>query len=412
MLHRYKAGLTALFAKVHELQSEPIQNRMMALEIQEELLRRIGGAERKIRRSRLSNKSCKAALGKRITDIAESDRLKKLLAAGEEKIEQQKTLILALRSIGDAIVFVYGDRWDLKKMVEKEDAGFLSGKRGTRLERKVLRLVFEKGGTAVMNDLTHTMRHGDITVFRPDVWPPGEGKFLLLEMKSGNGGSRQRGDRQLAAINDVLGYLETGKKEEDGFLWVRESLQSDPAHHFDSATRLVKQLPAGGSVTEEVEPGLHYSLLDVGCTPDAYEGMFPFLAGRASDFILFSVNDCKKVHLGYYPFPLCFRDPEVLYHFYNGSFVMMICADLAHINAAAQHHGLSVKRTKDDHFPLHVVPVGQHSFLTEEGFMISFHPLGRLAAEFLRLDWWIENMVLAPVGEAYQQALAEANKRA
>ncbi len=91
---------------------------------------------------------------------------------------------------------------------------------------------------------------------------------------------------------------------------------------------------------------------------------------------------------------------------------MMICADLAHINASAQHHGLSVKRTKDDHFPLHVVPVGQHSFLTEEGFMISFHPLGRLAAEFLRLDWWIENMVLAPVGEAYQQALAEANKRA
>ncbi len=410
MLHRYKKSLTSLFASIHELQKEPIENRMMALEIQEQLLRRIGKAERQIRQSKLSYKNCKAALGQRITDPAESDRLKKLLGLGEEKIEQQKTLILALRSIGDAIAFIYGDRWDLKKMVEKEDAGFLTGKRGTRLERKVLREAFRMGGTAVMNDLTHTLRHGDITVFRPDIFPPRREQFLLLEMKSGSGGSRQRADRQLAAVKGVLSYLESDRKETEEVIWHRQALQSAPTHHFEDATRLALQLQAGGYVTEQVEPGLHYSCLDIGHPLDSYDGMVPFLVGRSGlEFMLFTVNKFKETHSGYYPFPLCFRDPEVLYRFYNGSFIMMVWLDLGHVNEVARLHGLSVTRTKDnDLYPLQVMPTGEHPFLSGEGFLISYHPLGRLVAEFLRLDWWIENLVLAPVGQAYQQAIAES----
>jgi hypothetical protein len=70
-------------------------------------------------------------------------------------------VISVLRSIGDAIAFIYGNRWDIKQMVMKEESGFITGKRGTRLERKILRKAFEIGATVVMNDLTHTLRHGD-----------------------------------------------------------------------------------------------------------------------------------------------------------------------------------------------------------------------------------------------------------
>lgn len=173
---------------------------MLALEIQEELLKRVGRAEFLIRKTRLANKEIKAKLSRRGNGREESKALKNRYSASETKIAQQKTLLNVLRSVGDAIAFIYGDRWDLKQLAMKEDPGFITSKRGTRLERMILRRSFALGATVVMNDLTHTLRHGDITVFRPDLWPKGESPFLLIEAKSGHGGNIHRAKRQEAAI--------------------------------------------------------------------------------------------------------------------------------------------------------------------------------------------------------------------
>ena len=108
----------------------------------------------------------------------QSRELKKLYDAGDTNIDRQKTLISILRSVGDAVAFIYGDRWDLKQLALKQGAGFVTGKRGTRFERKILRRAFALGATVVMNDLTHTLRQGDITVFRPDLWPEGGSPFF------------------------------------------------------------------------------------------------------------------------------------------------------------------------------------------------------------------------------------------
>jgi hypothetical protein len=120
-----------------------------------------------------------------------------------------------LRSIGGSIVFIYGDRWDLKQMMQKEDSGFFTGKRGTRLERGILRKAFEIGATVVLNDLTHTLRHGDVAVFRPDLWPEGGSPFLLIEAKSGRGGDDGRTARQTAPAKESFSYLSTDRKAED-----------------------------------------------------------------------------------------------------------------------------------------------------------------------------------------------------
>jgi hypothetical protein len=142
--------------------------RSLALEIQEELLERIGRAERAVRLRRTANTALTKQLSMRGNSRAEARKLKVQNAAGEERIRQQKELLSVLRSIGDAVAFTYGDRWELKQLVWNQEPGFITGKRGTRLERGILRAAFARGAIAVMNDLTHTLRHGDITIFNED----------------------------------------------------------------------------------------------------------------------------------------------------------------------------------------------------------------------------------------------------
>jgi hypothetical protein len=405
VLERYKSRLIALFRKVHELQAEPIKDRLLALEIQEELLLCIGRAERHIRRVRASGKSIKAQLSQRGTERAKALRLKRLYTSGEQRVERQKEFISALRTVGDAIAFIYGDRWDLKQMVLKEDAGFLTGKRGTRLERKILRGAFEMGATVVMNDLTHTLRHGDITVFRPDLSPPGESKFLSIEIKSGRGGNKQRADRQLNAIKRTFDYLNSDKREVESGMWLRVAVREAPKHHFEAATRLARNIPHAGWLVEEVEPGLHYVLIDCACKEYSFSEIFEkHLLGEGRQPLALSVNDAKENHLGYYPFPLCFRDADVLYRFYNGDFVMFVFVDISHVNRLAASHGLSVQLTGDDEYPCEVLPVRTDDTQAGGRFHVGFHPIGRLAAEFLRLDWFAHNIISMPVGDAVRHA--------
>jgi len=252
VLFRYKQGLVDLFRRVHELRDDPVRKRLLALEIQEDLLRRIGHAEQRLRRTRFTNNALKCQLAKRAIDYQTVREIQTRYAAGEKKIGQQKELILTLRTVGDSIAFIYADRWDLKQFVWHEDSGFITGKRGTRLERQVLRRAFGIGAAAVLNDLTHTLRHGDITVFRDD------GKFLVVELKSGRGGNRSRTERQLRASKRIMDYLSTDVREEEDGIWLRVDLAEAPLHHCVAITRLITTLPRAGWLVEEVEPGLHY----------------------------------------------------------------------------------------------------------------------------------------------------------
>jgi hypothetical protein len=227
VLSRYKSGLIALFARVHRLQADPTGKRLLALEIQEELLLRIGRAERVIRRTRNEIDALKCRLAQRGNDRETSRQIKAQRIGAENKIELQREVLAILRAVGDAIAFIYGDRWDLTQLVKHETSGFITGKRGTRFERRAFRQVFHvtKDAVAVLNDVTHTLRHGDITVFSPTSWP--EGRFGLFELKSGRGGSRSRTARQSEALERVSNYLRTDVRQaEDGSTWRRESIMS------------------------------------------------------------------------------------------------------------------------------------------------------------------------------------------
>ena len=102
-MSRYKSGFVALFKRVHDLQADPTGKRLLALEIQEELVLRIGRAERVIRRTRNEIDALKCRLAQRGNDREISRRMKKQRVAGEEKIEIQREVLA---------IFTYG--WGMR----------------------------------------------------------------------------------------------------------------------------------------------------------------------------------------------------------------------------------------------------------------------------------------------------------
>jgi hypothetical protein len=404
MLERHKKSLVKLFQQVQELRANPVEKRMLALEIQEQLLYRIGCSERVIRQIRGYNKSIKRTLAQPGASKEAARKAKAKSRAGNSRIEQQKTLISVLRSIGDSIAFIYGDRWDLKQLVQKEESGFLTGKKGTRLERRILRKAFEVGATVVMNDLTHTLRHGDITLFRPDLWPDGGSPFLLIEAKSGRGGDRERAARQISAIGHISEYLSTDKREVNGGLWQRVSVNEEPQYHFEDATRMMSKLPHAGWLVEEVEPGLHYVLIDCAYELGEYEPIFGKFAPSSCPFMI-SVNDMKDHQLAYCPFPLCIHDAEALFRFYNGDFVMFVVIDLEQVNKTLVSHSIKVTLSGKDEYPWQVSSTTHDSENQIGVSCLGFHPVGRLAAEFLSLKWLLENMIVGQVNKVLAQYL-------
>jgi hypothetical protein len=394
ILIHYKRTLISLFKKVRELQADPIQNRLTALDVQEELLRCIGRAESRIRRTRKVTGDIKARLSKRGNTRQESAYFKAVLDAGQLRVSQQKTLISVLRSIGDAIPFIYGDRWDLKQFTLKEDAGFITGKRGSRLERSLLRRAFAIGATVVMNDLTHTLRHGDITVFRPDLWPKGGSPFRLLEAKTGRGGNRARAERQKAAAKEIIKYITQDRREVDGYLWERVPASEEPQYHADTFTKLAATLPRCGWVLEEVEPGLHYLLWD-GVPNEERDKVTRPLLEKIGPMLQLGVNEMQDASLGYYPFPLSIRDPDVLFRFYNNEFLANVFVSMDQVNAALADRGFRVTITNDVSFPW---SASLPDYLNEEtGLKVGFYPLGRLASEFIRLDWLLKSLFGGPM---------------
>jgi hypothetical protein len=283
----------------------------------------------------------------------------------------------------------------------KEDAGFITGKRGTRLERTILRRAFAIGATVVMNDLTHTLRYGDITVFRPDLWPEGESPFLLIEAKTGRGGNKGRAARQKCGMKQIVEYLSSDTRTVEGHLWQRVSVRQFPEYHGDTFARLATALPRGGRLVEEVERGLYYILLDGACKTYNYDEVFGPLLDKFGPMLALRVNDMKRQHLGYYPFPLSIRDPDVLFRFYNDEFVTYVFVSMEHVNAALASDGTKIKLTDDAVYPWQILQIGEIGV----GPYVSFYPLWRLASEFLRLDWLLNNLITGPVYDAWQQYL-------
>jgi hypothetical protein len=64
-----------------------------------------------------------------------------------------------------------------------------------------------------------------------------------------------------------------------------------------------------------------------------------------------SVNDMKEQTLAYYPFPLCIHNPDALFRFCNGEFVMFVVVDLERVNEVLIPNSIRVTLSGNDEYP-------------------------------------------------------------
>lgn len=365
---------------------QPLAHGANCLPLQQEIIKYITSIERKIRLRKKSSKAIRAELASRrpiLLTRDEAQRLKSKRNKLECEIAEYVALLSILRDVGDGLAFTYLDRFDIKPMAFKSQPGFLSGKAGSRLERKYLRDCFKKNKIAILNDLTNCMRYGDITVIDEENGP------TIVEVKSGKG-ITERGKRQIAEFQKLGKYYRDDVTDElGGFKGPisRIALSSEESHHRDELNSLIaSSLESGRSSYKQVEEGLFYVV-----ATEADIILDEVIAQIKGTPLVSNINEFKRNNTAYYPFTLSIRCPEHLFRFYAGDFVLLIVVDSDVISSCLRSQNLhiiylndeswAVQLSKDDKGEdLPVIKVGSHFW-------------SRLPAEFLSLKWFFEEII-------------------
>ena len=256
MLSHHKQTLIKLFAQCHRIYANPKESVQECFSVQETLISKITYIEHRIRERKEAIKGLKNQLGGHAGICLSKDEARKAKDKIEHyhyQIDQYQELAIIYRDIGDALAFSYIDKWDIKPLAIKEAPGSLSGKKGSRLERKIFRRAFSLGHIVLLNDITNCLRYGDITV-------PKEDKFMVIEAKSGKRRT-DRDIRQSAETQNLMKFFETDNTDRlyrQDRNTQRVGFGTQEIHYRDNINELVTAAIENGMSAMEVESGLFY----------------------------------------------------------------------------------------------------------------------------------------------------------
>ena len=190
----------------------------------------------------------------------------------------------------------------------KETSGYISGKSGLAVEEKYLRLFFQQGHIAVLNDITNSLRFGDVTVVGEGV-PP-----VIVEIKSSNNRS-DRVERQSQKADELVDYLNTGQTKKGQMSIHRRRSITDFRDHVEELNNLLDLAVSGGHVFAKIEEGLFYY---IETNENESDLALIIKSNIPNPPITYHLNSLKYSCTGYSPFALSICRPESLFNFYRG----------------------------------------------------------------------------------------------
>ncbi|MDR4308259.1 hypothetical protein IHQ68_16700 [Chelatococcus sambhunathii] len=350
----------ASFRKAYDLLGSLRRNRSdleCLLELQKLLIREIMRAESKI------------------PDLRQLLKANPGDAIVERRLEGYRHVAYIWRCFGDAIAFLYMDRYALKhvyyntdKVTPKQSAGFL-GKGGMEREIELVELANSKGVPAMLTDLTNTIRHGDVCLMGgPDPY--------LLEVKT-SGDLNPRGKRQKRSIEMLQSFYETdvscGLR---GAPYVRRVELNNPELSYASemAACIDAAIEAGHGVRSP-EAGLLYIALT---RPSAVSDALSKVDMSGKTVFLLNKLKSQRFWAPYYPFTLSLEDFEHLWAFSKGTVILMVAVDYSAMVDTLKDAGHQATLAPDSaDFPIR--------FVLKSGELgaIGMHLLNRIGLEFL-----------------------------
>lgn len=374
-LARYQKPFLYLLSSVRAFEADTSDLHTL-LEIQIKLTRCIGNVELQLRSYRQRAKDLRSSVRQQHLSRDESSRLKKQQARFFKKVKEHQWLLFVFRTIGDALAFTLFDKYDLKPLAFRESPGWITGKRGGRLESRILRGAIIKAGIpAIRTDLTNSIRYGDIAVKLHDT-------IRLFEVKSGKNRNARTG-RQLEAITKISKYLTTDSV--DGLYGLKEQIfrreaHEKESHHIGLLNEIIGRSKTEGVCICDVEPGVRYVVLR-----QWDKTIIERLGVGISEAVAF-ILDAKSSALwtGYYPFTLSIRDPADVFDFLQGLVTIVVIVDLKHLKNIAGEFGYEAQFINSD---FDVLCTAMRKEQAVSAIKIFHHWLGRVAFEFCSLRW-------------------------
>ena len=386
MLSYHKQSLINLFSKLQLLQRNPA-NADLCWEIQELLLKKLSYVEKKVRGLKIQVKDYKIGLAggqsRRLTKV-EASEIKAAIKECHRKIDDYQYLQRILKSIGDGLAFTYINKWDIKPMSFKESPGGISGKSGGKLEREIVRSMFRSGVIAILNDLTNTLRYGDVTAIT-------ENGFKLLEVKSIKSELHltDRIVRQAGALEKIERFLVTDRViglYEIPTEVFRSPLKLEEVNYRAELNELIEEALVRRHAWRQIEEGLFY-YVDYGGNQFAHEAT-QTIAQRCIGKPTVFYDEGRLGNVGYFPYTLSITKPEALFAFYSGELSIFVVIDLGAIVSKLTEKGIDVQFGNDDEWALHITVLdeGDDRFLR-----VSRHMFERVPYEFLSLEWFLDD---------------------
>ena len=301
----------------------------------------------------------------------------------ETRAQAHRQSIYYWKAFGDAIAFLYCDRFALKHVYYnthnvnvRQDGGFISGSEGFEKEFDALQRLLDGGCPCVLCDLTNTIRYGDICVLVGD-------DPIILEVKSSGTRNRRRA-RQLRNMRTLRDFYETDISHGlRGFSTVHRVATRSVPNSFDvEFNQCIDQSYERGYALKSPEPGVCY----VAISGDA-EVEDVFNQVNLAEPWLFSLNEAKRNRAWspHYPFTLLIRSEHALYDFMLGRLFVVALLDVVVMKDLVRAMGWTPKFDVEFDYPLRASRNGG-----EEQAGLSGQTLARAAMEALSLRWVIQ----------------------
>jgi hypothetical protein len=346
-------------------------------ELQKLLLREIMRAEDKIRQFK---SELRKVAGPENAETA------KRLGYLNGRIEGFRQCAYIWRCFGDAIAFLYLDRFSLKQCFystettkSKQDAGFILGKEGLANEIAILESALKHGIPAVLADLTNTIRHGDVCLL-------GGADPYLIEAKLGKNINR-RGKKQKRSLRKLHTFYETDKSTSlRGIPELRRRSHTTPERSYlDVINECIQDSMNAGHAVREPERGLYYLVVtDKGPKLEAVLDTLG-LKNAVCPFFL-NQHKADRTWAPYFPFVLSISNCDHLWEFVRGNLFIIVFVEIDVLCRIA--HDEDYKATFDsdnEEYPLRIE--------TPDGGTIgvSSHILMRIGMEFLSPRWIVRS---------------------
>ena len=316
-------------------------------------------------------------------------RIRKLKTMGEST-SSAKHALFQFKAFGDALAFVYIDRFNLKQLAYNIDnvkfknrSGFITDKDGFQNELNMLKEFLDSDYPCMLCDITNSIRYGDILMLFSG------GDPIIVECKTKKQNS-MRERRQVETLKKLDEFYEKDiKKMKKGTLTVTRSSTLLPLVTYEEKMNiLINEARKKGAASEQIEKGLYYFVF-FDKSKIATEIQKYKIAHIWSEIL----NEWKDndANISYYPFPLLIEKPIDYLEFLMGEYTITVVIDASKIGKKLANKGVVFETEENSDYPFEFYIMNKATKEAESTYAISIHIINRIFLEFISLDWLIKD---------------------